>query len=393
MTDGYLHPDFADVARVLRRQLKGAAGGAAVCIYHRGKLVADFWGGYRNDSKELWLPDTMSVSFSTSKGVASTAIHILADRGLIDYDERVAHYWPEFAQNGKSEILVRHVLCHEAGLYGLRSCIDHADRMLDWEHMVERLAQAKPAHEPGAMNSYHGISYGWLVGELIRRITGKTISQFIQEEIAAPLELDGLYIGAPPEVHDRVAQLIRPARELKSPEALRPAAKRLQKVFDLVRLPVSLPRMADALLPTGIAELDWSSPEVISAAIPGANGVFTARSLAKMYATLAAGGTLDGVTLVSPRTLDQATEIQNRRIDGTVPFPMRWRLGYHRVTTTRGTLKHGFGHFGFGGSGAWADRERNLAVAMVLNSGVGTPFGDLRIVQLSGAALRCAERR
>jgi CubicO group peptidase (beta-lactamase class C family) len=127
--------------------------------------------------------------------------------------------------------------------------------------------------------------------------------------------------------------------------------------------------------------------------VPAANGHFTARSLAKLYAMLAAGGEFDGVRILSEETVARAGEVQNRGIGRVVPYPMHWRLGYHRVNTIRGKAPRGFGHSGFGGSGAWADPDRDLSVALVLNSGTGTPFGDLRIVQISGTALRCADRR
>jgi CubicO group peptidase (beta-lactamase class C family) len=392
MIDGDVHPHFWPVARALERQLRGGRGGAAVCVYHRGQKVVDIWGGTK-DRGTPWQADTLALSFSTTKGVAATALHVLVDRGVLDYDDPVATCWPEFAQNGKAGITVRHILCHEAGLYSIRNLIDHAERMYDWEYMVDALARATPAHEPGAANAYHGLTYGWLVGEIIRRTSGRTITAIVRDEIAAPLALDGLHIGAPAEVHHRVARLDLSDRPPRPPEALRAVARIAQRVFNVLRLPVDLYRLADALIPRGAETLDWSSPRMWSAVIPAANGLFTARSLAQMYAALAAGGAFDGVRLLSERTVARATEVQNRRLDRVVPFPMHWRLGYHRAATTRGTPRRGFAHYGFGGSGAWADPDRQLAVAMVLNSGIGTPFGDLRTARIGGVALRCASRR
>jgi len=146
-------------------------------------------------------------------------------------------------------------------------------------------------------------------------------------------------------------------------------------------------------MPPGIDEVETSSPEVLTASIPSANGLFTARSLARLYATLAAGGQLDGVRLLSEETLQRATQVQNRRIDLVVPFPMHWRLGYHRATTTKGTPRRAFGHYGFGGSGAWADPERNLSMALVLNHRIYTPSGNLRAARMGSVVLRCADRR
>jgi len=152
-------------------------------------------------------------------------------------------------------------------------------------------------------------------------------------------------------------------------------------------------RIADALMPAGIHEFDWTAAESLATPIPAANGLFTARSLAKLYATLAGGGAFNGTRLLSEATLARATAVQTRRIDLVVPFPMHWRLGFHRAATTRGTPPRAFGHYGFGGSGGWADPDRQLAMAMVLNSGIGTPFGDLRTFRISGRVLRCANRR
>ena len=178
--DGRLHPDFHAVGDTLKQLLRSYPGGAAVSVYHRGECVVDLWGGYMDDQNTLWRRDTMAPSFSTTKGVASTLLHIYADRGLIDYDARVADYWPEFAQAGKSGITVRQVLSHQSGLYHIRQMIDRADRMLDWEHMVEAIEQTWPAHEPGKRTGYHGLTYGYLVGEIIQRVTGENFSELVQ---------------------------------------------------------------------------------------------------------------------------------------------------------------------------------------------------------------------
>ncbi len=394
MIEGQIHPDFWQVAKVLEQQLSRSpiSGGAAVAVYHRGKRVVDIRGGNRDGAGNKWSAKTMSVSFSTTKGVISTLLHRLVDQGLLDYDDLVAKFWPEFGQNGKEVITVRHLLCHQAGLYDIRHLIDAADRMRDWQYMTDRLAVAIPAHRPGAMSAYHGLTYGWLVGEVIQRVTNRTVSALVQSEIAEPLKLDGLYIGTPPDQVKRVATLVLPPDRFERIQKLRVPLKQLQKALSLVRFPVDPGRMAAALAPHGVESFDWSAPETIQACIPAANGTFTARSLAKMYAAMAAGGTLDGVRLLSEQTLRRATEIQTRKLDKVVPFPMHWRLGYHRAATTRGNPPRGFGHYGFGGSGAWADPDNELAVALVLNSGLGTPFGDIRTAQIGGAALQCARR-
>jgi len=232
-----------------------------------------------------------------------------------------------------------------------------------------------------------------LVGEIVQRVSGRSFAQFVQDEIAAPLDLDGLYIGAPPQATARAAELLMPERGRQRMAALGDRLDRAHRYAGWVGVRYDLRRIADALIVPGIMDFPWAAPEVLAASIPAANGLFTARSLAKLYAALANGGSFNGVRLLSPRTIERATEVQSRRIDLVVPFPMHWRLGYHRAATTAGTPPRGFGHYGFGGSGAWGDPDLGLGVALVLNSGIGTPFGDLRTAQLGGTVLRCARQR
>jgi CubicO group peptidase (beta-lactamase class C family) len=406
--DGFTHSDFLPVAAALLQQLREYAGGAAVCVYHHGECVVDLWGGYRSPNGDAWQRDTMSPSFSTTKGVTSTVMHVMVDRGLLDYDAPVAEYWPEFARNGKDAITVRHLLTHQAGLYHIRHIVDRADRMLDWAHMVDAIERAAPIHPPGMHTGYHGFTYGFLVGELVQRVTGKRFSEVVHEAIAKPLRLDGLYIGAPVDQLGRAAKLFWPRGGVlglgasllrwqgpRIGDALAGSAGLSQRILDLVGVQIDLPSIMDGLVPRGLSALDFSAEECLRVPIPAANGVFTARSLARMYAALACGGALDGVRLLSRPTLARATEVQarvnSRRL--VVPFDMRWRLGYHGVLTTRGVARQAFGHFGFGGSGAWADPCRELAVALTVNSGMGTPFGDFRIARISGTVLDCADAR
>ncbi|HVN83447.1 MAG TPA: serine hydrolase domain-containing protein [Candidatus Binatia bacterium] len=404
--DGLLHPDFYPVANVLRDQLRRYSGGAAVCVYHRGECVVDIWGGFRDAVGTPWARDTMAPSFSTTKGVASTLVHVMVDRGLLDYDERVAKYWPEFAQAGKHGITLRQVLAHQSGLYHIRQMVDHAERMLDWDYMVRAIERTPPIHKPGTRTGYHGLTYGFLVGEILKRVTGRSFSQLVQDEIAAPLGLDGMYVGAPAEALGRAAQLMWPARRLFAANLpLAPtgglrgaiffqAAAGIEGALRLAGVHIDVKSILDALAPRGISAFDFGADATLRAAIPAANGLFTARALARLYAALANGGEIDGVRLLSQRTLTRATQVQNpARRQVVVPFDMRWRLGYHGVATTRGVPRRAFGHFGFGGSGAWADPRRNLAVALIVNSGLGTPFGDLRIWRVSGTVLGCADQR
>jgi CubicO group peptidase (beta-lactamase class C family) len=393
--EGTLHPDFCRVADTLRRQIAGHRGGAAACVYHRGVKVVDLWGGERDEQGNPWVERTMAPSFSTTKGVASTVMHILVDRGLVDYDDPVAKHWPEFAQAGKSGITLRHVMAHQSGLYHLRQMLDHAEQMLDWELVTDAIARAEPVHPPGERSGYHGLSYGFIVGEVIQRVTGRPFPQVVQEEVAIPLQLDGLYIGAPDGALRHAARIIPPERGFRMEVGVwaEHTASVLQDVLSRFGVETHVGGILE-LAPRGLGALDFSAAETLQAAMPSHNGLFTARSLAKLYAAWAGGGEVDGVRLLSEETLRRATEPQSRP-GHAYPWPidMGWRLGFHRAFTTRGSPEGAFGHYGFGGSGAFADPRRRLAVGLIVNSGQGTPFGDLRTAQLGTVAIRCADAR
>jgi CubicO group peptidase (beta-lactamase class C family) len=386
---GWVSAGFEDVAHVFRRQLQRTTGGAAVAVYYRGELVVDLWGGWRT-ADQPWQRDTLAMCFSTTKGAISTALHLLADRRQIDYDAPVSAYWPRFAQSGKERVTVRHVLTHSAGLHRMRTLVDHAQRMLDWEYMVSALERAEPAYEPGTRHGYHALTYGWLAGELIRRVSGRPVARFVEEELARPLGLDGLYVGCPPEQRGRIAPLAPMAGARGRRLGLQAGAVMggpVGRIPSLLRLPVSPRRFVNALLPRGIEDVLWG-PQVMDAEIPAANGFFTARSLAKLYALLAHGGQVDGVRLLSAQTIQKIAAVHSRGPDHVLVLPMGWRLGYHSAFTTRGTVPGAFGHFGLGGSGGWADPRRDLALAMVCNRGTGTPIGDLRLAELGTAVAR-----
>lgn len=399
MLSGHVHPDFTAVADVFRRQLpQGRPGGAALCVYYRGQPVVDLWGGTRNRAGEAWTPDTVSLSFSTTKGVVATLLHLLADRGLLQYDRPVAHYWGGFGSNGKRDITVRHLLCHEAGLYPVRPLVEDAAEMRDWDHMLRRMEQAAPVHAPGARNGYHALTFGWLVGGLVEKITGEPLSVTLERELTGPLALNDFFIGVPDAALDRRAELIVPAPKPKPVTASTAAPRKRQPplaqrlIENGLRLTGFEPESTnDAMVPRGMARFDWNARETAQACIPGAGGMFSARDLARLYATLGNGGALDGVRLLSPSTLGRMATVQNTTRGAVIPVPMRWRLGYHRVFTTGPRTPDAFGHFGYGGSGAWCDPSRGLAVGYVVNTGVGTPFGDLRLWQLNTAAIRAAE--
>ncbi|GAB91709.1 serine hydrolase domain-containing protein [Gordonia rhizosphera] len=391
---GHCDEQFGEVANTFRNQIDRTDGGAAVAVYHRGRLVVDLWGGVRNPEGDPWQRDTLAMCFSTTKGVAATCAHVLADRGELDYDERVATYWPEFAQNGKADITVRQILSHSAGLHRFGTIVDHASRVLDWEHMTDALARAKPAYAPGTAVGYHALTFGWLVGELVRRISGLPINEFLQKEIAEPLGLDGLFIGCPPEQRHRIA----PLRPMSMPSNRLLGAgvglglNLVSRGLQAARSPVNPHRMYNSTFARGMEDI-FVDPRLLDAAVPALNGHFDAVSLAAMYAMLAGGGELGGVRVLSEETVRKASEVQNNKRDRVVVVTMQWRLGYHRPPIVDRQLPQAYGHFGFGGSGAWADPQHDLALAMVCNRGGGTPIGDLRILRLSQAAARAVGAR
>jgi CubicO group peptidase (beta-lactamase class C family) len=406
MIKGYVHPAFSEIADELARMVpEDGRSGAAVAVYHQGQCVVDMWGGHRDRDGNPWEQDTLALSFSTTKGVTSTLLHVLAEQGLLDYHQPVSHYWPEFRQEGKSDVSVAHLLTHQSGLYDIRSLIDDASRMTDWEYMTDRLAAARPVHRPGVMHGYHGLTYGWLLGELIQRVTGQPFAQVLKEQLADPLGLDGLYVGLPQEAFARRAQLRsfpRSSAPPRPPSAQAPR-KPLQRLQSLVQNTViknafqwvglDANDLVRGLAPRGIARLSFNDDAVVSACMPAANGMFTARSLARLYAMMANGGELDGVRLLSPQRIGQISRVQSRRIDRVVPLPMHWRLGYHRVFTTGPRTPNAFGHFGFQGSGAWCDPSRHLSLGFTVNSAGGsTPFGDARVARLSARDIEAADR-
>lgn len=371
---------FVPVARVLAQQIRTYGGGAALAVYLDGTKVVDIWGGVRNLAGDPWRQDTLGLGFSTTKGVTATALHMLVDRGLADYDDPVAQHWPEFAQNGKETITIRQLLTHSAGLYHLRSLVKHFDEARDWDRMAARLAAATPRHRPGLGSGYHALTSGWLLGELVQRLSGMPFGEFVRREIAAPLGADGLIVGVNDNELARTAEIMIERRHIPRPNRSkhRPSLRRR-----LIRYAThALAHEAlEAFYAKGVAKL-YTDPEFWKVPIPAANGQFTARSLAHLYAVLGAGGELGGVRLLSRNTIERATQVQVLDRDRVLMFPMHWRLGYHRAGT-----RTAFGHYGFGGSGAWACPRLGLAVAMIHNANPMGVRAQMRMLGVNRAVL------
>ncbi len=393
MLDGYIHPDYADVASSLIRQIpKDHRGGTAACVYHNANKVVDIWGGSRDKEGRPWLEDTTAPSFSTTKGVVSTLIHILVDQGLADYDDPIARYWPAFASHGKENITIRQALTHEAGLFRLSEMIVHPTEMLDWDRMKQIIADAEPAHEPGTAHGYHALTYGWLIGGLIEGITGKSLQRVLQEELVDPLELDGMFIGMPHNELFRCAKLIHNDGIMKPPAPKTGWQETLSDWLELALKKVGV-ELAELRAAGAFNEpFDWNAEATVEAVIPAANGQFTARSLARMYAMIANGGELDGVRLLSEQHVREISRVHSRTRDKVLFIPMHWRMGYHKAFALGRKAPDAFGHYGYGGSGAFCDPSRNLAAALTVNSGVGTPMGDSRMPRIARATLKAVDR-
>lgn len=400
---GFCQPKFQRVADAFHKQMARYPGGGAVSVYHRGEPVVDLWTGKRNWQGDPWQQDTLSVSFSTTKGVIATLLHQQVAAGNIDYDKPVAHYWPEFAANGKGNITVRDLLTHRAGLFRMDTLNLSFEQVLDWDTACQALAAAAPDTSAAPHSVYHALTFGWLVGEVIRRVTGTDIPTLTQEALARPLGLDGLFIGTPDSEHSRVADLLMGRNALSTPErqpaktsARRNTRKNVQKKIrraldTLIEKDIipDITRFEKATVIHGFRAQKLTIPAALRVAMPGFNGVFTARSLARLYSALANGGELDGTRILPAEMIDIITQRQVFSLDRMLFTPMRWRLGYHQpfVWSLKRPEK-GIGHFGFGGSGAWADPQRNLSVALTVNAGEGTPWGDARILRIGAAALR-----
>ena len=260
--------------------------------------------------------------------------------------------------------------------------------MLDWDHMASVLAAQAPHPAPGTGPGYHGITFGWLVGNIVRNVSGMSLSEFVDVELAQPLGLDGLYIRRQRRNADRIATL------MPDSQRRRVGPRRSSKSSGSAGFKALQP-MADALVVDGMMEI-LRDDRGYAAEIPALNGTFTARSLARLYAALAGGGELDGVRIMSRRARRSArANSRSTSVTIVIKINMKWRLGYHRRSRRAGPHKRSFGHFGFGGSGAWADPETDLAVGFVTNDNTrtSTPFADIRLVRLGGQALKLARAR
>lgn len=395
---GYVDQRFQDLAEQFSRLQDGRAeqGGAALAVYFQGKKVVDIYTGKKSNT-EQWNAQTLSVCYSTGKGVLATLAHIIVSEGFLDYDTPVAKFWPEFGQNGKQNMTLRHILSHQSGLYDIRNVIDRAVEMADWQHMLTVMEQATPRFSVGSDIAYQALTFGWLVGGVLEKATQQTLTTLLQKYLVEPLELDGAYFGIPAFELDRVARLMTKAEPIQKNESRTEKEKVKNKTIasfsdKLIELSGQNPQdFIDAMVPKGMRDFSFFSDQGLQAIIPAANGVFTANSLAKIYAMMANKGVWDGKIFIKPEIFAELSKIQSIKRDRVMPIPMKWRLGYHRVITMGKRAKKGFGHIGYNGSGAWCDPQRELSFAYTHNFKIGSITGDYRLWGLTQEALRCAD--
>ena len=350
--------------------------GASFAAFRRGKLVVDLWGGFADrERSRAWTRNTLCNVWSATKGISAVAAAILVDRGALRYDDPVAEYWPEFAENGKEHVTIAQVLSHQAGLPGFIEPTTIEDQY-DWTNCCSKLARQTPAWLPGTATSYHAMTFGWLAGEVVRRVSGKSVGRFVQEEIAKPLDAD-LFIGLPARMEPRVAEILGPKRAIDMSALPLPEA---------ARMALSNPQQD----PEAPNARSWRAAE-----IPAANGHASALGLARLYASLANGGALEGVRILSPGVTARMTTpaTSGGRQDMFLGFVDSWGMGMALNTPgIYGKNPRAFGHSGWGGSFGCADPDANVAIGYVCNQMGPELVGDPRTAGLCNAVLDCAAR-
>lgn len=349
--------------------------GASVCVSVNGETVVDLWGGIADPATNTpWERDTISIIFSCTKAATALCAHILVDRGLLKLHAPVSDYWPEFAKNGKETTTVQMMLNHESAVPALREPVKPGG-YLDWDYMIKRLEDEEAFWEPGTRNGYHMVSFGWTVGELVRCVSGKSLGQFFQDEVAGPLGAD-FWIGLPDDVTHPIAPVI-----LATPDPSAEMNLFTQKLF-------TDPHSIQALSFLNSGGWNQNDPLAHKAEIGGAGGLSNARGQVAMYEPLALGGSHNGVTLVSPERLTHMGQVSTAtQVDATLLAPTRFASGFMKSMDNRAYPAGdqmsaiigdaAFGHVGAGGSIGFADPEHGLAFSYTMNQmGMGLLLND-----------------
>jgi len=362
---GHCDEKFASVRDAFAKNFEdGLDAGASVAISVDGENVVDLWAGELVDAGgETWKEDTIVNVWSTTKTMAATVMLMLADRGLLDFNEKISRYWPEFAQKGKENIEVRHIMSHSAGLSAVEQPIVFAD-FCNHDRIAGLLAAQAPLWEPGTKSGYHAITQGHLQNEVVRRITGKTLGTFFREEIAEPLGAD-FHIGTPSSCHKRIGLLSPP-----------------EDSVDLGLDPNSV--MAKTLTNPALDALASRTEAWREAEIPAANGHGNARSVARIHSAIACGGEVDGVRLMSEQGCRKIFEVQTDGDDLVLGIPIRFGMGfginseYQPLSPNENVCYWG----GWGGSLAVIDMDAKMSFAYVMNRMMEGTTGDIRAASL-----------
>lgn len=376
---GYYDPKFTVVRDALAQNFETRDEiGSAVTVYFGGEKVVDIWGGHMDtQNAKPWREDTLCIMYSIAKSMCATCVHILADRGLVDLEAPVATYWPEFAQAGKENVKVRHILSHHCSVF-FADAAQPGD-IYDYDRMISVLETQALAWPSGTKGAYNTVNIGYLAGEIVRRVTGTPIQQFLQENICQPLGVD-YQIGVREADLDRCADLT-PNRK----------GNAMMKQGSTEETPLS---RAWKPMPRPFGTDAQNSTTFRQAGIPSFGGFGEARGMARIYAMLANGGELDGVRILSPEAITRATTMQwEQDADGMTGRPMRYTMGYAQNPGSSkifGPHATAFGHLGSGGARALADPTENLSVCFVSNyqsEGMGVGVRTEAIVEAVFASL------
>jgi CubicO group peptidase (beta-lactamase class C family) len=365
---GLCPPRFAAVRAAFEANFtEGREMGARFALAVDGEIVVDLMGGWADRAATRPFDEaTLTPVFSTTKGVSALMIARLVGQGRLAYSDRVSDLWPEFGAAGKDRLTVEQVLSHQAGLCGIVGPMDPAE-WFDWHALCARLAAMTPLWPPGSASGYHPVTFGYLAGEIFRRVDGRTIGRALREDVAGPLGLD-LWIGLPESEDHRLSEVRRP-----------PAMPDLGEITE----PRRLAFFTKWAQPGGRGEAAWRRAE-----IPSANGHATAPALARLFAALAGHGRLDGVQVLAGGEAEEAARARIKGRDLVLPYDMAWGAGFIRNEGLGlyGPGRETFGHSGWGGSGVFADPERGVSGSYVMNRQSADLIDDARARRLIEAA-------
>ena len=343
------------VEELFRKQIEQELHpGAALAVYRHGQLVLDLYYGLADrESGKPVSHDTMFILYSSTKPLAAACLHLLWEWGKLDWDDPVVKHWPGFGKNGKEGVTIRHVLTHQGGFPDTPGSLTWK-KWHDWDAIARAMEDIVPEYQPGEVMAYHPRNFGWVIGELVRRIDGRLFNQFLSEEITMPLGMNDTYVGLPPELEDRVS--------------------RVHAMDDCDR--------------PGMIPL-YNKPEVHQAVQPSGGGITTARDLARFYAMMGNGGALHGAQILKPETVAEVTGLQIEGIDYSLGQQMRRGLGLvlgdYRMGASPEARRRTFGHGGAGTSIGWSDPDLGLAVAFITNGFRCNETNNPRLAAISQA--------